>query len=457
MKSINVFLFILVSTFYANAQENAKQCAEKSESIDKLIKDEKFEDAAKTWTDINKTCTNINNDFFLNGEKIFLHNLELVNSKEQKNAVITDLIKVYDSYDKKFPDNKNGNAIKKALLLHDNKLATNEEIYAILNADFIKNKATFDNPKALYIYFETLLSQYKLGNKGILTDDLYTKHIEIAQKVAENEKSINEKISTLLTKQKEVLLTNAELILLQQNQDDLYSYKTVTAGTDSLLQPYITCENLTFFCKNKFETNQNNIFWLNYTAAALLAKSCVSDPIFEAIVTKANSINPSSKTAFDLGYISLLKNDIPNASLLFNKAANLETDTLEKAKTYYTIATIVYGINDKLNCYTYLKKTLEIDPTYGRAYLFLAQLYESSINECTTTPFEKKAMYWLDSKTVQKAGEVDKTLTASTKIQAESYLKKAPSKAEISQSGKAGKKIMFNCWIDETIHVPNIK
>ena len=84
-----------------------------------------------------------------------------------------------------------------------------------------------------------------------------------------------------------------------------------------------------------------------------------------------------------------------------------------------------------------------------------AQMYANSGAECGQTPFEQKAIYWLAADMVRKAGEADSNLKKNGSDQtAESYLKMAPTAAEIKSEKMAGKQVAFKCWINESVTVP---
>jgi tetratricopeptide (TPR) repeat protein len=437
MKNLTLFLSVIIFVFTSNAQVNdINQCFSRASNIANWIDNgknkENLNETTAYWLQIEKECPNLNEYFYKNGEIIFENQKEMSNTIEAKKAVVFDIINILDKYDAKFPNNKNGNSIKKALYLSDYKLGTNDEIFTTLDKTFKKDKANFKNPQALYLYFNAFVNQLKENKKGLNTDDLYTKHIEISQK-------INDEINDVNTK-----------------PEDIQSLKIVLGGTKTIIDPYITCDNLKRYCTNAFETNQNNASWLVYTSEYLFSKSCYNEPIAAQIASKSYEVNPTSKAAFYFGYIKLLKNEAQKSDELFNEAADKAIDKTEKAKIYYTIATVVYGINNKSKAATYLQKTIETDPNYAKAYLYLAQLYESS-SECLTTEFDKKAIYWLIAETVQKAGKADKMFEKSTAIQAENYLKKAPTKAEIEGAGlKIGKKYAFKCWINQSAEIPKM-
>ncbi len=116
----------------------------------------------------------------------------------------------------------------------------------------------------------------------------------------------------------------------------------------------------------------------------------------------------------------------------------------------------MYGTSNKSQARAYAKKALAAKPSFGQAYMLIAQLYANSTKECGNTPFEKRAIYWLSAQYANKAAAVDPALKATASRQAASYNASAPSKTDIFNEGKAGQTISFNCWIGESITVPNI-
>jgi len=92
----------------------------------------------------------------------------------------------------------------------------------------------------------------------------------------------------------------------------------------------------------------------------------------------------------------------------------------------------------------------------GKAYLLIANLYATSANDCGSTPFEKRAIYWKAADMARQAGRVDPAVKGSANQSAASYAAKAPSKTDIFNSGMAGKTVTFSCWVGGSIKVPNL-
>jgi hypothetical protein len=83
-------------------------------------------------------------------------------------------------------------------------------------------------------------------------------------------------------------------------------------------------------------------------------------------------------------------------------------------------------------------------------------MYAASANDCGDTNFNKRAVYWLAADEARKAGKFDPTLRNASEQNAQNYLAKAPSKADIFTAGNGGQTIKIGCWIGASVTVPKI-
>ena len=79
---------------------------------------------------------------------------------------------------------------------------------------------------------------------------------------------------------------------------------------------------------------------------------------------------------------------------------------------------------------SYANKALGFQPSMGRAYLLIANMYAESANDCGETQFNKRAVYWLAADLAEKAGRVDNSLSKIVKRTVQSYSGRAPSKPD---------------------------
>ena len=127
----------------------------------------------------------------------------------------------------------------------------------------------------------------------------------------------------------------------------------------------------------------------------------------------------------------------------YNEAVNLETDNFKKSKLLIRIA----SKHSKASAVAYAQKALTYNPSNSDAYRIMAHAYASSANECGSTSFEKRAVYWLAAKTARKGG---------LESLAARYDALAPSKVDVFESGLAGKTVTLKCWIGQSVVVPRL-
>jgi len=220
------------------------------------------------------------------------------------------------------------------LLLHENKIGNSSTIFSLLEDAFYKKNVSFENPKALYLYFELYVEQFKTGNKTVTVEKILNKQFEIASKINAISETALKNNESLLAKQQTEQLKTEELASLKNNKEKIDNLKIVLQGNKSLSAPYSTCENWNQYCNANFEKMESNLFWLHFTATALVENNCFSDPVYAKIVSKCYEKNPNSKNAFNFGYLKLRQRKAEAATELFNESIAKSNDLTEKQKRY---------------------------------------------------------------------------------------------------------------------------
>ena len=453
MKTKLTLLFIAIAGFFVQAQ-NTEVC---TETLSLMASSVKAKDASAYdyLTTLRKDCPSFHKSIYSQGEFAIKLKIEKATTPQDKEKYVRDLLKLYDEHDQHFPNNGAGNKMKKGLALFENKIGTSDEVYQLLDDAFKTDYANFKYAKAMYVYFEILVNNHK-ANKGVELQQVFDKYDDISKKLDEEEKELSEENDTFLTKEEAgQALTDKEKARKVRIENSLEIFGNVRNDMDNIVLELSTCEKLIPFYQKGFELNKTNEEWLKRAASRLDAKGCDSDPIFSKISEALYKLNPSADAAYQLGVVEIQRKNTTKALDYFNQAANLYTDNTKKANVYYRIAAM-YSKSNKVQARTYARKALSVKPSFGKAYLLIAQLYGSSINDCGNDQFEKRAMYWLAAQYCDKAGAVDSSIKATASKTAASYRAAAPSKTEIFQSGKAGQRVAFNCWVGESIVVPSL-
>lgn len=453
MKTKLTLLFIAVTSFFVQAQ-NTEACTETLSLMSTSVK-AKDVTAYDYLTTLRKDCPSFLKSIYTLGEFAIELKIAKATTPQEKEKYVHDLLKLYDEHDQYFPNNGAGNKMKKGLALFDNKIGTTEEIYNLLDVAFKTDYANFKFAKAMYLYFEIIVNNHK-ANKGVELQQVFDKYDDISKKLDEEEKELSEEKDGLITKEEAgQALTEKEAKRKARLENSLEIFGNVRNDMDNIVLELSTCEKLIPFYQKGFELNKTNEEWLKRAANRLDSKGCDSDPIFSKISEALYKLNPSADAAYQLGVVEIQRKNTTKALDYFNQAANLYTDNTKKANVYYRIA-VMYSKTNKVQSRTYARKALSVKPSFGKSYLLIAQLYGSSINDCGNDQFEKRAMYWLAAQYCEKAAAVDSSIKATANKTATSYRAAAPSKTEIFQSGKAGQRIAFDCWVGESIVVPSL-
>lgn len=143
--AIMLFGFIVAG----NAQAQNPECMTNLSIYAEHAKVKNYEAAYTPWKMVYDNCPDLNKANFSLGEKILQDKIKK-SSGAEKDGFIKDLMALYDNSAKYFPKRYTPSvvAIDKALLLYENKMGSDAEIYQMLDEAFKKDPANFKNPRA---------------------------------------------------------------------------------------------------------------------------------------------------------------------------------------------------------------------------------------------------------------------------------------------------------------------
>ena len=414
-----------------------------------------YDAAYEPWKMVYKNCPDINKANFSFGERILKHKIKN-SSGADKDGYIQDLLVLFDDSMKYFPSKfpKAGVAIDKTLLMYENKMASSEQLYNMLNKAFEEDRANFKNPKALYLYFSSLVDLHEAGKKDL--QEVFDVYDDVTEKVEEENKKLTNILGKILEKDDAgTALTSKEKRQKKAATVNSKSYGKISGSIDAKLGALADCDNLIPLYQKNLEAKKDDLKWVKRAVSRMFSKECTDDSLFSTMVEVQAKLEPSADILVYSGILKLKNGDQKGAIDDFNKAVELENDSYKKSNILYKIATIVRK-NSKSQARNYLNKSISSNSSNGKAYLLLANLYAGSANACGETPFEKRAIYWKAAEIARKAGRVDPCLASRANPTAESSTQRAPDKTMIFNADMAGKTVTFNCWVGGSVKVPNL-
>ena len=354
----------------ANAQAQNPECMTNLSIYAEHAKVKNYDAAYAPWKMVYETCPAINKANFTLGEKILSYKIKN-SSGAEKDGYISDLLALYDNSLKVFPGQfpEAVVAIDKALLLYDNKMASDEELYNILDSAFKEDEANFKNPKALYLYFSSLVDLYNEGKKDL--QSVFDTYDDVTEKIEEEYAKLTDVISQLLPKEEAGTLTSKEKRRLKVATTNSESYGKVAASVDSKLGALADCDNLIPLYEKNFEDKKNDVTWVKRAVGRMFSKDCIDDPMFQKLFEAQLALDPSADAYVYGGTLKKKAGDNKGAIQDYNKALELETDSKKKSNIAYKIATS-YRRSSKSTARSYAQKAIDANPANGRAYLLIA-------------------------------------------------------------------------------------
>ena len=443
-----------------NAQSN-EECLQNLSIFAEFAKVKNYDEAYEPWMKVRKECPSLNVAIYSYGERI-LKDRYKKQPEDQKQAVVADLMNLYDEWLLHFPTRRNvkveGDIISsKAQSMIDFKMPDKMETYKTFDLAFTTDPESFTNPKGLYNYFKTLYDLYKEDNHGVTMEQLFTKYEEVSEKFEIELTNLARKLDIILKKEEEGNpISSREIRSKRVYGINSNAIATFLRNLDAIISKEATCVNLVPLYQRNFEENKTDVLWLKRAASRMDSKECSDDPFFVTLVEALHNLDPSADSAYYLGLLNDKKGNNQEALKYYEESITLEDDPYKKAKILYKIALKFKNGGRKSSARNYAMKALKFQPSMGRAYLTIANLYASSANDCGDSQFNKRAVYWLAANMARKAGEVDASIKKVARKTAESYVGRAPSKTDIFTEGNQGATIKFSCWINSSVKVPNL-
>ena len=457
-------VFVLFVLFFSNIQfsQSKEECFANLSIFAEYAKVKNYKAAYQPWLELKKQCPDLNSAIYVLGERM-LKSFIKSSDDTAKLQFQKDLVNLYDEWLQYFPKSKRGVsevgkilAIKAQTML-DYKLASDSEIVQIYDDAFKNDPKSFKSPKGLYNYFKLYFKMYKSDDQDVSLEEVFDKYEELTEKFEYEMGAYTAKLDLILKKEENSTpLSSREIRNKKVYEVNMVACNTYLNNLNAIIAKESTCENLIPLYRKNFDSFKSDSVWLNRAASRMDSKDCSDDPLFVELVEALHELNPSANSAYYLGLLNDKKGDSKLAIEYYNESIDLETDNLKKAKTLYKIALKFKKSGQFSKSRTYANKALKYQPSMGKAYLLIGNLYASSANNCGTSQFEKRSIYWLALKEAKKAASVDASIRKLANKTAASYEGRAPSKTDIFSEAMGGKKISFNCWIGKSVTVPSL-
>jgi tetratricopeptide (TPR) repeat protein len=451
-------LFFAIALFFGFNQVSAQDCSRSLSFFAESAKVKNYDEAMTHYNTLIENCKDASIAIYQRGAIMFKDLLDEEQDPEQKKIIAKRLIANNNARLEYFPEKTDIGSIKadNAMIMYETKIGSVQDQFDLFDEAWTKDQENFTNPKAIYEYF--LLMVNLLDNEKVSLQSVFEKYDEILLHL-ENLENKQAKVAAPLIEKQEAdeEISKKQKRILRNAELRLKNYDLIRGAVNGVIGSRAECDNLIPLFEKDFETNKGDIEWVKRAAGRLFSKECTDSELFVKLVEQQHKLEPSAKSALYIGRLAERSGDFNKALEYYKQSAELETKATDKAKVYYNIANSYKAKNSYSNARTYYRKALEFQPSMGRAYLKIAEMYANSANNCGADVFEKQSVYWLAADYAERAGRVSPGLKENASQTAKSYRGRAPQTKDVFQSGRQGQKIKFDsCWIGESVTVPTI-
>jgi len=400
-------------------------------TLEKQFYDQKdYKSSLGPWRKLYKTYPKSTVNIYIHGLNIYQTLIEGSTDRKLKDLYIDTLMHVYDHRIKYFDQRgmnlgRQGTDYLKYKL--DNEQLNDDQRKLILKKGFtyleesVKLQGNESDAAVLILLMQSTKGLYSLGDLG------KEKVIEIYDVVSK--------------------VVNSNLAKDPKSEN----YLTVRDVSDQIFQSSgaADCEALISIYEPKFDQIASNLEDLKKMIRMLDRQKCDASPLFAKASEKLYSLEPSAEAAYNMARLFVKADQLDKAETYYKQAVDLEKDQINLAKYYLELGQLNFQKPQLAK--SYLKKSIENNPSVGKTYIMLGDIYAHNSKSYGESDFEKSQVFWVAVDYYAKAKKADSTVEAEANQKIGTYSQYFPPKEEIFFNGlTVGQSITLGGWIGES-------
>ena len=419
IKQLGIILALIGVIITANAQSD---CEKDYQIYRNNYKQKNYEEALVSWRKVFNECPSYNQNTFANGPKLYHERIK--KDKENQLIYLDTLMMIYDARIEYFERREYVLGKKGVdLLKYDPTRFT--EVYEMLkvSVDALGNST---DPTVIVSYFKAL-DDVQRSSEEVTKQDVLDAYVAVSDIISYN-------------------MTN--------NKKYAKYYETAQINVENIFAPYASCDDLIKVFKERLEIGTDNISLLKKITSLLDKKDCTENEVFYTAAIQLHELDPTAKSAYDMGNMSIAKKNYSDAVSYYNQAIQLQEDVDYKASYYLKLAYTYQMRGSYSDARSAANSAASLKPEWGEPYLILGDIYVASASSCGSSNLERGSVYWVAVDMFSKAKSIDNVLTNKANKRISTYSKYFPSKEDCFFNDiEAGSSYKVGCWIGRSTRV----
>ncbi len=427
-------LLILLTGPLANAQEpeakfgtDSIECLKNSSLYREFVKQNNIKDALPYWRWVYKNCPASSKNIYIDGVKIYTHQIANAKDDASKEAFIDSLVFVYSKRIEFFGQAGfvNGRLGVDLLRFRPNELSKAYDVLTLSVDEMGKSiedavAITFMQASA-YLYKNAEIEKEQTLND--FTNVLGNMEARLSQFVKAGDQAKADRTKTAIESIENAFMESG-------------------AADCDVLEPYFA---------PKFNESPGDIELLTKITKLMEKAYCTDSDLYYDAAKQLHKIEPSAGSSASMARAALKRDLFKESSEFYLQAIELNTDDSEKSRLYYELGLITFSqLNNNQLARTYAYKSIESDKTNGKPYILIGNLYAASAKSCGDDDFKQRTVYWAAVDKFEQAKKIDASLVIEANKLIEAYSPYFPDSEVLFFNGlQEGDSFTVGCWINE--------
>lgn len=415
---------VATSVTESTGSNDSLQCREQLSLYREYYKIKLFNYAMPHWRWVFLNCPDATQNIYIDGAKILSTSIEESKDSLQRSKLIDTLLMVYDQRIKYF--GKEGYVLGR------------KSIEAItLKPELVEN--------ALQWFSKSVDLQGNNSEGAVL---IY--YLNTAVQLANNGKIDKSEIFNVYDR----VVTIADFNINEAKSDEknLTNWINVKTNIENIIEPVASCKDLVAIYDKKFNESPNDTALLKNITNILDRRKCTDEGnLFYKATKNLHKLQPSAQSAYLMGRLSIQNNDLTSAAEYMHQASDLFKENEDKIKALYALAGIYTNNRSYSQARTAANKIIQINPSDGKAYILIGDLYAMSAGLCEGDDLGGKSVFWAAIDKYIKAKSVDSSVETQANEKISQYSRYYPASSDLFfRDMQEGTSFTVGCWINET-------
>ncbi|MFK5855977.1 MAG: hypothetical protein QM503_07585 [Bacteroidota bacterium] len=393
-------------------------------------------DALKSWRLVYDDCPRATENIYVDGVKMFSFKIKKTKDHEVKTGLIDTLMTIYDRRIEFFP-------------IHYK--TKKPQVGAILGR---KGVAFYKlDPAKNYLRTNEILGRAIELDKGNAKGPVYVYYFRTVTKMAQK----GDGDTTAVVDAYDMISDYVDANILKyekaKNPKKAETWRNIKGNIENTFEPFANCTDLVRIYKKKYDANPEDIDLLNKVTKLLDKKNCQESEFYFEATVALYKLAPSPESAYLIGKMMLKEEKYNEAVPYLEEAIKMENE-LRAYKALIFLAEDYQSLNRFEKARIIARKAAKLNPTAGKPYIIIGDMYAASASDCGTDDLTKKVAYWTAVDKYKKAKSVEPDLSASMNKRINSYEKHfPPTELLFFHNLNEGESYEVDCWINETTKV----